>query len=364
MPVQHDLRVKVAAVQDGPVLKDAPEWFDLDSTMDKAIRLIEEAGKKGARLIVFPECWMPAFPYWSMDFADRITFREIWTRYLFSSIEVPSKETEALSLAAKRANAYIVMGLNERDSRFQGRMYNSILYISARGEILGTHRKICNTVQERFFHTPGDGGENLKAVFKTDIGIIGGTMCGEHSQLGLAFHWIMQGIQIHCSLWPGEMGLETLADLRSRTMCCTARCFGVLAATFMAEHEKPKNFYKNSLFTIPKSIRGGSGIINPFGNYIAGPVFDEATIVYADIDLADTYRSRFESNIAGIYSRWDLININVRQEAYEPVIPMEAPKGEPVAPPTDRLKELEARIKQLEQQIASFSLKTNKEPDD
>ncbi len=352
---KYELKVKVAAVQDGPVIKDAPQWFDMDATMDKAIRLIEEAGGKGARLVVFPECWMPCFPYWSMDFSDRLTFREIWARYNLCSVEVPNKETEALCRAAQRANAYVVLGINERDSRFAGRMYNSILYISAKGEVMGTHRKICNTVQERFFHTPGDGGDNLKAVFPTDIGMIGGTMCGEHSQMGLAYHWIMQGIQIHCSLWPGEMGLETLTDLRSRAMCATARCFGVVAATYMSEDDKPRNFYKNSLFNIPNSIRGGSGIISPSGTYLAGPVYDEATIVYADIDLMDTVRSRFESNLAGIYSRWDLINIQVQEQTYEPVVPMEAPRMRASAPRADGAADLEARVKLLEQQLAAKS---------
>ncbi|MDP2720131.1 MAG: nitrilase-related carbon-nitrogen hydrolase [Dehalococcoidia bacterium] len=70
MSFQFDRKVKVAAVQHGPVLKDAPDWFDLDGTMDKAVRLIEEAGREGARLVVFPECWMPCFPYCSMDFSD------------------------------------------------------------------------------------------------------------------------------------------------------------------------------------------------------------------------------------------------------------------------------------------------------
>ncbi len=360
MFVPSEMKVKVAAVQDGPVLKDAPEWFDLDSTVGKAVRLIEKAADQGARLIVFPECWMPAFPYWSLDFTERLAFRDIWARYFLSSIEVPSKEVDALCAAAKKANAYVVMGINERDPRFQGRMYNSILYLSSRGEVLGTHRKICNTVQERFFHTPGDGGKNLRTVFQTDIGIIGGTMCGEHAQLGLAHNWIMQGVQIHCSLWPGEKGLETLTDIRSRNICCTARCFGVAAATYMSEADMPKKFYKNSLFNIPNSIRGGSGIINPNGAYVAGPVFDQATIVYADIDLLETYKSRFETNLVGMYSRWDLINFNVREESYEPLVPMEAPKvRRPEACP-DRTEELEARIRQLEQQ-AGLLLETPRE---
>ena len=105
---------------------------------------------------------------------------------------MPGRETEVLGKAAKKANAYVTMGINERDKRFQGRMYNSILYLNQNGEVMGVHRKICNTHGERLFHTPGDGGDNLKTVFETAIGYLGGSICGEHSQLTLIYNWIMQ----------------------------------------------------------------------------------------------------------------------------------------------------------------------------
>jgi len=356
-------RFKVAAVQAGPIVRDAPQWFDLESTLDKATGLIDEAGRQGARLIVFPECWLPCYPYWSLDLTDRPTFRDIWAKFLWSSVEVPSRETEALCAAAKRANAYVVVGINERDKRFKGRMYNSILYLSPRGEVIGTHRKICITVQERLFHTPGDGGDNLKTVFRTEIGNIGGSICGEHKQL-LVHNWIMQGIQIHCSLWPGHAGLETITDIQTRALCNTACVFGVLAAAYMPEKDQPKNFYRNSFFSLPQAFRGGSGVVNPFGEYVAGPVYDQETIVYGDIDLSVTDKIRDSANLAGIYSRWDLININVRQEPYEPIVPMEAP--EPVLPASEsnRIKDLEARITQLEQQITTLSPETAKADND
>jgi len=352
---------KVAAVQAGPILRDKPQFFDLEASLDKAIGLINEAGNQGARLIVFPECYLPCFPYWSLDYTERATFVDIWSKFLWSSVEVPSRETEALCAAAKRANAYVVMGINERDKKFQGRMYNSILYLSPGGEIIGTHRKICNTVQERFFHTPGDGGDNLKAVFKTEIGNLGGSICGEHLQLTLTYYWIMQGIQIHCSLWPGRAGLETITDIETRALCFTAGTFGVLAATYIPEEEQPKNFYRNSIFSVPKGFRGGSGVVSPFGKYVAGPVYDQETIVYGDIDLSDIDRSRDAVTLTGIYSRWDLININVRQEPYEPVSPMETTEKVLHASESNRVENLEARVKQLERQITMLSRETSGE---
>jgi predicted amidohydrolase len=252
------------------------------------------------------------------------------------------------------------MGINERDPRYRGRMYNSILYLSPRGGVLGVHRKICITVQERFFHTPGDGGDNLKAIFKTEIGHIGGSICGEHTQLAMIYNWIMQGIQIHCSLWPGSAGLETITDIMTRAVCFAAGAFGVLASTYLPEQDRPKNFYTNSMFNIPEGFRGGSGVINPFGEYIAGPVYDEEAIVYADIDLVDTDRSRDGVNLSGIYSRWDLLNLNVQQETYQPLLPMKTDEGASASLKSARIKDMEEKIKQLEQQLAALAEETPK----
>jgi predicted amidohydrolase len=358
-------RFKAAAVQAGPIYRDAPHYFDLEATLEKAVGLIEKAGQEGARLIVFPEGWLPCFPYWSLDHtSDRAIFADIWAKLLWSSIEVPSRETEVLGAAAKKANAYVAMGLNERDKKFSDRMYNSVLYLSPSGEILGTHRKICNTVQERFFHTPGDGGENLKAVFETEIGKIGGSLCGEHAQLLLSYHWMMQGIQTHCSLWPGQTRLKTVTDISTRALCFNTGTFGVLAATYIPEQDQPKNFYSNSLFNGPQAFSGGSGIVNPLGEYIAGPVYDEETIVYGDIDLSDIDRSRHAVSLTGIYSRWDLLNIHVRDSSYEPVLPMEPPEARAALLQEADVEDLAARVRQLEQQISQVSEKTNQEADE
>ncbi|MBI2860596.1 MAG: carbon-nitrogen hydrolase family protein [Chloroflexi bacterium] len=344
-------RYKAAAVQASPVVKDAPQWFDLEATLDKAVSLIAEAGGHGARLIVFPESWLPCYAYWSLDLAERPAFYELWAHYLWSSIEVPGPETEALCRAAKQAGAYVVMGINERDRTLPGRMYNSILYLSPQGRVLGLHRKICITVQERLFHAAGDGGDNLKTVFDTEIGHLGGSICGEHIQLTLQHNWLMQGLQVHCSLWPGTRGIEDFADQVTRTMCRIGHLFGVLSATYMPDKDMPRNFYSNSFFNIPGSIRGGSGIIGPHGNYIAGPVFDEETIVYGDIDLSAIDKTRFANNLTGYYNRWDLLNVNVSQQTYEPLAPFPAGANQAHTGQDD----LERRMGQLEQQLAQLT---------
>ena len=363
MPVCYDKpKFKVAAVQAGSVFREPPKWFDLEATLEKAIGFVEEAGNNGAKLVVFPECFLPAYPYFGMDHSNEPTFGEIWAKYLWSSVEVPSRETEALCAAAKRAGAYVAIGLTERDKKYLGRMYNSILYLSPQGKILGTHRKICNTVQERFFHTPGDGGDNLKTVFQTEIGNLGGSICGEHCQLGLVHNWIMQGVQVHCSLWPGMKDIGAHIDVNTRANCYTGHWFGVLSSCYISEEHWPKNFYTNSIFGDKGALWGGSGVINPLGEYIAGPVYGKETIVYADVDLGLTDQARFAVNLTGVYSRWDLFNVNVRQEPYEPIVPLDS-MGRP-APESRSVKDLEERIKWLEQQVTALSHEKTKGVDD
>ncbi len=351
-------RFKAAAVQSGPVLKDAPEWFDLKASVDKSTSMIAEAGRNGARLVVFPECWLPCFTYWGFDFTDLPTYRELWAAYLWNSIEVPGPETEALGQAAKKANAYVTLGINERDKDFQGRMYNSILYLGPDGEILGIHRKICNTFGERLFHTPGDGGDNLKAVYKTELGYLGGSICGEHSQFTLMYNWIMQRVQVHCSIWPGTVTTKVESDISTRAVCRAAHAFGVLSSGYFREQDLPRQFYKNSAFNIPGMICGGSGIVNPWGEYIAGPVYNEETIVYGDIDLAEIDKARFAVNLTGAYSRWDLLSLNVNQETYQPFKSMKPAETDEGSPVSNRVAELEARLQQLEEQIDA--LKNNR----
>jgi predicted amidohydrolase len=340
-------KFKAAAVQAASVVRDSPDYFDTRATLDKAVSLIREAGRNGARLVVFPEGWLPCFAYFSMQIDDRPAFFDLWAKYLWASVEVNGPELAEVAKAAEQAGAWVVMGINERDARYRGRMYNTAVFIGPDGRLLGAHRKICNTVQERFFHTPGGGGDNLKTVFPTEIGRIGATICGEHSQLLLLQNWAVQGIEVHCALWPGTRGVEHVQDLKTRDFCDTAKCFGVSAAAYFPDSAMPGHFYSNTHFNTPGIFRGGSGIIGPNGQYLAGPVYDQEAIVYGDIDLALVDRARSGLNILGSYNRWDILNLGVRGEDYEASMPIRPAAGE-------REKALEDRIAGLEERLAAL----------
>ena len=350
---------KAAAVQAAPVLKDAPVYVDLKATLEKACNLILEAGANGARLIVFPETFLPTFPFWSIYLEQTAEWNIIWKEYVKNSVEVPSATTETLCQAARKANAYVVMGINELDKNYPGRMYNAALFISPDEGILGTHRKISPTLGELLYHTRGDGGDNLR-LYKTELGNLGCLICGEHTQHALIHNYVMQGEQINCSLWPGTrkwgpsppgasvgFSLDTEIQIMTRSLCISSGMYAISACYCIPEGQRPQKFYINASF----ERRGGSSIVNPMGEYMVGPVYDIETILYADIDVESTYLLKSVRNLAGIYSRWDLFSLAVRQKPYEPLISQEAASGEINEDNVEKIEQIESRIGSMEKQI-------------
>jgi len=347
-------RFKAAAVQAAPVFKDKPVYFDSRATLAKTLTLIAEAAHHGAQLIVFPETFLPGFPYWSLNMAKGPEWSGIWMEYLRHSIEVPGEETDALCRAAKGANTYVVMGINERDRKYDGRMYNSILFINPQGEVVGVHRKINPTIQELLYHTRGDGGVNLK-VFDTALGRMSGLVCGEHYQPLLKQNLIIQGAQVNCSLWPGFKGgageLMTIIPLMTQALCVSGGLWAVLSCTYIPEDQVPKDFYENNAFD---QTFGGSCIINPFGEIVAGPENYQETIVYGDIDLKVNVIAKSIINLTGSYSRWDILSLGIREKQYESAFSLEAVEAATPAKLTAEISELTAELKQLKAKLRAL----------
>jgi predicted amidohydrolase len=345
---------KAAAVQAAPVFKDKPVYFDSKATLEKAVSLIAEAGRNGAKLIVLPETFLPGYPYWSLNMQKGPEWAGTWMEYLRHSIEVPSEETDLLCKAAKSANAYVVIGINERDKRYEGRMYNTILFVSRQGEIMGVHRKINITVQELLYHTRGDGGENLR-VFDSDLGKISGLICGEHYQPLLKQYLIINGSQINCSLWPGYKGgaeeLMGVIPIMTQALCVAGGLWGIIACAYIPEDKVPKNFYDNNAFD---QTFGGSCIVNPFGVIVAGPETYKETIVYGDIDLKLNAIAKSIINLAGIYDRRDILRLCVREKEYEPVVPLEAVEAQLPWLGTSDVAELKAKTKYIEERLKAI----------
>ncbi len=349
---ESNLRFKAAAVQLGPVLLDAPRWFDLDASLAKAVSAIDEAGKNGARLIVLPEGYLPGHPsvVSSMGKYFQKEFQSLWVEYLKHSIEVPGPEVEILCKAAKRAGAYVAIGISERDQKYYGAMYNSILYINPRGEVMGTHRKISITSMERVFQTPGQGGNNLKTIFPTELGNIGGSICNEHSQYLLQYYWLLQGLEVHCSLWPGMVSNKMSMQARVRGVSSCSGIWSVASCAYIEPENYPPGFRSQK---IEVRLCGGSGICSPRGEYIVGPVFDQETIVYGEIDMAEVPRKRATVCLTGMYSRWDILSLNVRDAPFEPVYHLEDRELRHRDGNSEHIRILEQKIEELERRLDS-----------
>jgi len=277
----------------------APVYLDREATIDKACDLIEEAGAAGARLIVFPETWVPMYPFWHSSpavFSGNL-FVKLWK----NSIEVPSNQTNRLAQAAKRANSYVAIGINERDTVGRGTIYNTLLYLSPTGEVMHRHRKLMPTFTERTVWGFGDGSD--LDVMDTELGRIGGLICWEHEMTLAKYALYAQGEQVHCGAWPAYSFQNDHIDFGSRQYAFEGACFAVVSCGVVTPGSYPAD-----LGAAP-AANGGTAIIGPNGKYLAGPVYDKEEILYAEIDIERAIAEKHSRDIAGHYARPDVFQL-------------------------------------------------------
>ncbi len=303
--------VKVAAVQASPV------YLDLQASLEKADRLIGEAARLGAKVVVFPETWLPGYPAWldcCRDVAlwDYAPVKKVFARLMDNSVAIPSPAIEALSEMALEYKIVLNLSVNERVTQGAGRgtLYNTMLTFGADGVLLNRHRKIMPTYTERMVWGQGDGS-SLKAV-DTDAGRIGGLICWEH-WMPLARHRLhSSGEDIHVAAWPQVKEMNLLA---SRHYAFEGRCYVIATGAIMKAHELPEGLEPiESLKQNPDAyvLNGGSAIIAPDGTVIAGPVFNEETILTADLDLSRIVEESLVLDVTGHYSRPDIFDVKLK----------------------------------------------------
>lgn len=297
-------KFKVAAVQAAPV------FLNREETTEKACQFIRDAGKQGARVIGFPETYIPGFPHWF----DYCIARECkgFIRELFkNSVEIPSPVTDALCEAARDARATVVMGLNERDPGTMGTLYNTQLVIGPDGRILGKHRKLIPTWTERLVHTGGDA--STLNTFQTDVGPVSGLICGENGNSFYRMTLLLQGERIHVASWPAFPNRENQdsIEIRTRNYAFEGKCF-VISSTGVFSDEM-----KELLCPTPeqkKKVVGSgafSSIISPTGEYLAGPDTGGEKILYAEVNPEITIDEKISHDITGHYNRFDLFTLVV-----------------------------------------------------
>lgn len=290
-----------AAVQASPV------FLDRERTVRKAVELVGEAAGMGARLVVFPEAFVPTYPFWPKDLGfgpERKLVMDAHVELHENSVEVPGKDTEMIGRAAKKAKACVVMGVNEKVG---GTLYNTILYFGSDGSLLGRHRKLMSIDSEKCVWANGTA-EDVN-VFETELGRIGGLFCYEHHMTLEKHAMFAKGEQIHAGLWGGHGFAKDIMDFSSRQYAFEGQTFVVVASLFMDEKSVPDSFAlkDRTVWDYP----GGSGIISPRGEYLAGPVYGKEEIVCAEIDLGQITRAKAVIDCAGHFSRPDIFRFEI-----------------------------------------------------
>ncbi len=308
-------KFKVASVQASPVLP-----MNTKATIDKTCTLIEEAGKNGAQLVVFPETFVPMYPNWSIDLQNPTE----WAKNLFhltkEAMEIPGRETAILGKATKKAGVYLCLGVNEKVKKYDGMLFNSLVFIGPDGGIIGKHRKLLPSNREKVFWHRGDGAD-VRAVYETHLGRVGGLICYEHLQPLLKYALYAQGEQVHCACWPGwphypppGRSNKHVIDVVTRSYALEGQCFVILSSLYVPKERGQKAGLGNAVW----AFFGGSGIINPSGEYLAGPVFDQEDILYADIDLSLIPMRKAAVDTTGRDTRWDILSLNIYDGEYIP----------------------------------------------
>jgi len=297
------MKIRVGIAQFAPVV------LDLKRSVDKAIDIIKEASRKKVQLLAFPETWIPVYPVWadmgSYSQWDNEPGKKLYARLLKNSLAVPSPELDKIARACKKANMHVMLGVNER---FGKSMFNSLLFINTKGELIGHHRKLVPTHGERLVWGHGDG-EGLR-VHETPFGNVGGLICWEH-WMPPARHVLHElGETIHVAAWPHGKERHQIA---SRHYAFEGRCFVLAAAMVLEKKMFPSDYeLRDELKAQPDTLlEGGSAIIGPDGNYLVEPVYGKEGLITAEIETDRALEESLTLDVAGHYSRPDVFELRV-----------------------------------------------------
>ena len=302
-------KFKVASVQAMPV------FLDREATVEKACRLIAVAGAAGARLVVFPESFIPAYPdwVWAVPAGDGGTLAALYSELVANAVDIPGPAVERLCEAAREAGTYVVMGVSERNVEASGAsLYNTLVYIDAEGNLLGKHRKLVPTGGERLLWAQGDG--STLEVYDTPMGKLGGLICWENYMPLARYSMYAWGTQIYvAATWDrGEPWLSTLRHIAKE-----GRLYVIASCIAMRKDDIPDRYaFKEKYYAEAREWInvGDSAIVNPEGEFIAGPLHKEEGILYADLDPDMMRGPKWMLDVAGHYARPDVFTLTVNKE--------------------------------------------------
>jgi nitrilase len=315
MPNKTTSPYRVAVVQHPPVA------LHRQKTIARGVELLEEAAAGGARLVSFPETWLPGYPEWIWGLRPGNDFElssDIHARLVENAVDLKSDHLKPIQSAARRLKVTVSMGMHERDGEFsRGTLYNTVVLIGPDGTVMNRHRKLMPTNPERMVWGTGDA-TGLR-VSETPSGRVGGLICWENYMPLARFSIFAQGVEIYIApTWDeGDMWLSTM-----RHIAAEGRCWVLGNGSSMRGKDFPRDFpNRNKLYPDLEAWLnpGDSVIVNPFGKIVAGPLHEKHGILYADCDPARASAAKRTLDVAGHYGRPDIFRLEVNREARAPV---------------------------------------------
>jgi predicted amidohydrolase len=313
------------------VIQDAPVFLNLGKSVEKACGLVEQAAGQGAKVAVFPETWLPGYPIW-LDTAPNVALwdhppaKALFRLLVENSLQIGDSHFEALRTAARENEVFLIMGAHER---LGGTLYNTMIILGNRGERYLLHRKLMPTYTERMVWGRGDG--STLAAMQTDFGVLGGLICWEHWMPLARAVMHAQQETIHVAQWPAVRELHQIA---SRHYAFEGQCFVLAAGSVLTRGQMLEGYASlglmgNDAIQILEAIpgedddlvqNGGSSIIGPDGNYVAGPVFGESSLILAELDLGRIVEGQLAIDTSGHYSRPDVFQLHVNDQPQQRVV--------------------------------------------
>ena len=307
-------RVAAAVVQAAPVA------FEVEATIAKVERLTSDAAAGGAALVLFPEAFVSCYPR-GTTFGATIGARSpegrAWfRRYWESSVDVPGPVVDRLGAIAREQGVHLVIGVIERDG---GTLYCTALFLAPDGTLLGKHRKLMPTAAERLVWGYGDG--STLPVLDTAAGRLGAVICWENYMPLLRMAMYAKDVQIWCA--PTADARDTwIATMQH--IACEGRCFVLSANQFATRSDYPSDYPLEDSFGDAVLCRGGSVIVSPLGDVLAGPAFGEETVLHAELDLDRIAEAKYDLDVVGHYARPDVFTLTVDERPRLPVVELDA----------------------------------------
>ncbi|MVT50350.1 carbon-nitrogen hydrolase family protein [Bradyrhizobium yuanmingense] len=311
-------RFKAAAVQASPV------YLNATATAEKAASLVREAAANGAKLVAFPEVFVPGYPYWNW-ITDPVTGSAWFEKLAKASVLVPGPEVEIVRKAARDTGCHVVLGVNERSPVSLGAIYNTLVFIGPDGALLGKHRKLVPTWAEKLTWTGGDGS-SLR-VYDTEIGRLGGLACGENTNTLARFALLGQGELVHIASYislpvaPPDYDMAEAIKLRAIAHSFEGKIFTIVSCSTVSEEiiAAMETVVPDARARLQRKSSAFSGIIGPDGRVVGDPLIDDEGIVYADIDLERCIQPKQMHDIVGHYNRFDIFDLRVNRRPLTPL---------------------------------------------